>query len=425
MTETTTTTTGGYGPLAGDGSVLATQARWAVDLLGHAGPADDQREHLVPSYWDRYPTGLVPVLDRWRPLGPFTVRAYAAAGHKIWVNLTGATGTRCSLMVNTDRSGLIRVLTVQAEPSIPDLDSWADLDAMLDEPGVTAAALAGRLERQGWVWQYEREADRLMPAGSVYKTYILHALVTALGAGRLSWDEEVTMLPTLRSLPTGEMQDLPDGTRTSVRDTAFNMFARSDNTAATLLLDRVGRAAVEDAVVEAGHSRPELLRPFLSSRELFEIGWGAPDLIRGWAAGDEADRRRLLARIDHPQTVRVEDLRQPAHQAGLDWFMSARDAATVLAELWQAGSSDSTGTLRVILTAYPGVPIERDRWPVSTFKGGSSPGAMMFCWLLEDTDGVPHVLVLRQESADQALLGDGQRLRFVGEQVIHRLLWRR
>lgn len=43
---------------------------------------------------------------------------------------------------------------------------------------------------------------------------------------------------------------------------------------------------------------------------------------------------------------------------------------------------------------------------------------MMFCWLLEDPDGVRFTLVLQQRADDQKLIGDGQFLRGMGGRLI-------
>ena len=111
-----------------------------------------------------------------------------------------------------------------------------------------------------------------------------------------------------------------------------------------------------------------------------------------------------------------------AHPHGLDWFMSARDVARALDELWQATARDATGRLREITSVYPGVAIDREVWPRSLFKGGSTPGVVMFCWLLEDTEGVEHVVVLQQCADRVGVLHDGLPLRRLGDVVIHSLL---
>ena len=72
------------------------------------------------------------------------------------------------------------------------------------------------------------------------------------------------------------------------------MIAISDNTATDLLIDAVGRDAVEAALVTAGHAAPELNRPFLTPRELFVLK--LDDALRSdYLIAAETGRRELLA----------------------------------------------------------------------------------------------------------------------------------
>ncbi|MFF9687591.1 Cpe/LpqF family protein [Streptomyces sp. NPDC014623] len=406
--------------LDGDGSPLGQHTRWAVELLtSQEAPRDeDLSGSFVPVFLARHPQGFAATLEQWRGLGPFTVVDYQPVAHKSWVTLEGPAGVRSTLSLTLDSTGLIRVLHLGAEVVTPPVRAWDDLVRALEQPGVTWSALATRVDGGVTETLYAKDADRPMPNGSSYKLYLMRALAEAVAAGTVRWDDEVTITPALRSLPTGDMQELPDGARVSVRETAYKMIAMSDNTAADLIQDLLGRDTVERAVVDGGHSDPSLLRPFLTSHEVFEIGWGAPELRDEWVASDEAGRRRLLERIAGPMTVRGSDLGPTVHQLGLDWHMSAWDVARVLGALVEDGVRDTSGVVDAVLTAYPGVPIDSARWPRAVFKGGSCPGVMMFCWLLEDPDGVRYTLVLQQRADDQKLIGDGQFLRGMGGRVI-------
>ncbi|MFJ8864706.1 Cpe/LpqF family protein [Streptomyces sp. NPDC102473] len=406
--------------LDADGTPLGRRTRWAVELLtAPEAPAEqDLSGVFVPVFLARHPQGFSATVEQWRGQGPFTVADYQPVAHKSWVTLEGPTGVRSTLSLTLDSSGLIRVLHLGPETVTPPVRTWEDLERALEQPGVTWSALVTRADGGAAGTLYAKDADRPMPNGSSYKLYLMRALAEAVAAGTVRWDDEVTVRPALRSLPTGDMQELPDDSRVPVRETAYKMIAMSDNTAADLIQDLLGRDAVERAVVAGGHSEPALLRPFLTSHEVFEIGWGAPEVRAEWVAADEAGRRRLLERIAGPMTVRGSDLGPTVHRLGLDWHMSAWDVSRVLTALAEDGTADPSGVVDDILTAYPGVPIDSARWPRAVFKGGSCPGVMMFCWLLEDPDGVRYTLVLQQCADDQKLIGDGQFLRGMGGRVI-------
>ncbi|MBQ1092084.1 serine hydrolase [Streptomyces sp. B93] len=406
--------------LAADGSPLGSAARWAVELLtAPALPADEAlAPRFVPAFLARHPRGLAATLAGWRAQGPFTVAEYQPVAHKGWVVLADPAGTRHTLSLTLDSNGLIRVLALQPETVVPEVRSWPELEEALRTDGVEHSFLAARLTPAGPVVLHETAADRPRPTGSAYKLYVLRALLKAVERGEVAWDDEVTVRPELRSLPTGDMQDLPDGTRVTVRETAHKMIAMSDNTAADLIADLVGREAVEDSLADSGHHDPSLLRPFLSSREVFELGWGEARLRQRWAAGDEAARRELLREIARPLTVRGSDLGATVHQLGLDWHMTAYDALRVLQRLREDGDRDASGTVEEIMTTYPGVPVDRERWPRVYFKAGSSPGVMMFCWLLQDRAQDAYVVVLQQAADEQKPIGDGLFLRGLGARVI-------
>lgn len=401
-------------------SPLDIQSRWAFEVLtAPEVPSDESMAgRFVPVFLDRHPHGFAATLDEWRKKGPFALLNYQLVGHKGWLTLAGPKGERYVLTVIVDSNALIRVLTLQAEIVVPEVHSWADVDEALLSPGVTYSVLAARIEQGRTELLHSTAADRAMPTGSAYKLYVMRALVAAIENGELGWDDHVTVRPGLRSLPTGDMQELPDGTQVTVRETAHKMIAMSDNTAADLIADRLGRDALERTVVASGHHDPSLLRPFLLSNEVFQIGWGDPAVLKAWSEGDESARRQLLKDIEGPISVRISDLGETVHHLGVDWRMSASDVLEVLVELVRDSRRDTTGTVESILTAYPGIPIDREKWAKAFFKGGSCPGVMMFCWLLEDHEGVQHVLILQQAAAEQKLIGDGQYLRGLGARVI-------
>ena len=248
-----------YAPVRDDHEALiASRLAWLVDLLTspRAPQVDDPGTHFVQAFLDRHPEGVDALLHRWRGAGPFVAESLSPVAHKGWATLVAHDGSRHTLAMTIDTTGKVRRADVEPEVADGVPRTFADVDALLDDEGVRSSALVARKVDGRWESLYEREADRLMPGGSVYKVYLLLALARALESGTVRWDDELVLGPEHRSLPTGEMQDLPDGTRASVYETAYNMFARSDNTASDLVLDLLGRDAVHDAVAASGHANP-------------------------------------------------------------------------------------------------------------------------------------------------------------------------
>jgi hypothetical protein len=175
------------------------------------------------------------------------------------------------------------------------------------------------------------DPDTPEPFGSVLKLYVLYALGNAVAAGKVRWEQPLTVTAQLKSLPSGVPQYEPDGTQISVLEAATKMIAISDNTATDMLINLVGRSAVEAALTEAGMTNPSVNRPFLTTRETFILTleqW--PTLANRYLAANEAGRRALLANtVDRPPLPDVAAMRELSTRGdmdGLGWFASASDS---------------------------------------------------------------------------------------------------
>ncbi|WP_380168365.1 serine hydrolase [Jannaschia sp. R86511] len=417
--------TADYEPGRGGSAAQAVDSvSWLAGVLANeTAPVERAGDRFVESLLARYDHDLDGMFRRWRAGGPFEVVEVKAALHKGWATLAAPGGERTVLAVTVDTTGKIRRVVLEEDSRAASGLAFDDVDRALGAvDGVESTGYVGRRGPQGWVPLWTRDAHRQMPGGSVFKVYVLLAAVHAVSAGHARWSDLVTVGPTTRSLPTGEMQDLPDGTRATLAQAAFNMFARSDNTASDMVLEHLGREAVEAAAERSSHSAPDLLRPFPTTRELFDIGWGHPNTLAAWALTSARGRRAMLDEHRHPLRIGVTDLTHAAHPLGLDWWMSSQDVVTAMSSLWELAAAAPDGPLPDILAANPGLEVDRERWPRSTFKGGSSPGAVMFAWLLEDPAGIEHAVVLQQRCPEVGVLRDGLALRRLGDTIIHRLL---
>jgi hypothetical protein len=244
-----------------------------------------------------------------------------------------------------------------------------------------------------------RGAEEAAPLGSAFKLYVLFALAQEIDAGRVSWGDELVVDDTVRSLPSGELQDEPNGTVVTVREAALGMISISDNTATDMLIHLLGRDRIEQAVADAGHHDPSLLSPFLTTRELFQIGWGDPALRERWDA-DPSARRALVDEIaeraiDDAEIVVGGD---PIWPDELGWFASPSD----LVRVHQALHMLDDDSIDEILTANPGV--RAPGWDSVAFKGGSSLGVLTGSWLLEK-DGDTYAAVIQTSTEAPAGLG--------------------
>lgn len=119
--------------------------------------------------------------------------------------------------------------------------------------------------------------DELFPLASVIKLPVLVALYEEVLAGRAELGERVTYRSASKVPGSGVLKDLDDGATFTVRDLAVLMMTVSDNTAAELLTERLGKPRIEAAM--ARYELPTIRMPFGVRALLYEIAgldWSLP-----------------------------------------------------------------------------------------------------------------------------------------------------
>ena len=232
-----------------------------------------------------------------------------------------------------------------------------------------------------------QDDETLMPLASVFKLYVLGALVEAVNAGGITWDDPVTIRDELDSLGGPTAEEKP-GTTLPVRQLALWMIRESDNTATDHLMDLVGRDAVEQIQLEMGHSQPTANVPFPTTREVTILWWSESDVGERYNAAGTSERRAILedevASLPFPASA-LETLVIPYQSIG--WLGTAGDACRAL--VWLMEDDEA----RAILTNRPLSP-NPDVWPVLGFKGGSGPGIATAAWWMQAGGGQTYVAVV-------------------------------
>ena len=255
---------------------------------------------------------------------------------------------RCRSCVFVDGQGLIGGVSTNPIPASP--TTWDGVDSMLRSVAPQVRLLVAEVTDGSCRPLHAIDPTTTAPVGSVLKLYVLAALGTAVKSGTVSWTQQLTVTPELKSLPSGVLQDRPDGTRVSVQDVATGMISISDNTATDMLIHQLGRPAVEAELHAAGMVDPSRNEPFLSTRETFILALramadsgralhrrrpgGPPDAAghrRGPGAATQpeaaqaltsrrASRRDRLVRLGRGHLPRLHPARRPgrAARAGAD-----------------------------------------------------------------------------------------------------------
>ncbi len=230
------------------------------------------------------------------------------------------------------------------------------------------------------------DADAPMAVGSAFKLAILDALRAKIEARKAQWTDVVRLEARNKSLPSGELHRWPDQAPLTLHTAAALMISQSDNTATDVLLEYVGRAAVEKLAPTSV--------PFLSTRDAFVLkGQSHRALLARWRAGDAAARRAMLPEL--AKTALDEDFgAEPT--IDVEWMFSARKLCELLAR------TKSLDVTRI----NPGLASKKD-WDVVAYKGGSEPGVLELTTWVEKGDA-KHCVVTTWNDATKEV--DGAKL---------------
>jgi beta-lactamase class A len=331
------------------------------------------------------PASLTGVLSQDPAHDPTALIAVAAFG-----------GTQLEVSISVDGAGLISGLGLT--PYQPPPASWAQVDRDLAALAPDTSLLAARVSPgRGCTPVHQVAASTAGPLASMFKLFVLGALAHQIAAGRVSWNQELTVTDALKStgeIGPGLLQNDPAGTRVSVRQTALQMISISDNTAADMLIHLVGRPAVQ-AQDRQWSAHAALNVPFLTTRELFLLKYIHPALASQYLRLAPGRRAAFLASAVDPLPVGLSQAQlqslataSPTDIDTLEWFASPDDICRAFAGLQQLAAQPALAILGSILSANNGgIGLDPAQWPTVWFKGGSEPGVLTLGYLATNSKG--------------------------------------
>ncbi|MEH3090345.1 MAG: Cpe/LpqF family protein [Microbacterium arborescens] len=387
---------------------VGSQARWVLDEINADEPTSttDLEARVAPVVLEELTTtGLQDVVTQLQAAAPWTVTGYEGDDTRARVTIESSQVTY-DMTISIDADELINGLFFgPPQPDRTPAASWDELRTQVEQAPFEASLRVTGAD--GTVLESAGSSEA-GPIGSIFKLWVLGAVVDAIDAGGLAWDDELTIDGRVRSIPSGELQDLPDGSTVTVREAADKMIAISDNTATDALIQAVGRGAVEAAMSAMGHSDPASNIPFLTTREMAWFLFGDDDLRALWAnaAGDGEARRALLERVPSgvPDLARFPGA-APGWSEGIDWFATHDDLVAAHLALQQRAATEAGAPVRDILSANPGIEFD-DAWTYVGFKGGSSIGVLAGSWYLEREGLEPVVLTILARADDAQSLAN-------------------
>ena len=316
---------------------------------------------------------------------------------------------RAQVALTVDGRGLISRLGIGPASTAPVPATWAGVDAAVRSVAPQVRLLVADVSNGSCQPVHSIDPAAAAPLGSAFKLYVLDALGTAVAAGTVRWNQPLTVTAQLKSLPSGDLQNEPDGTRISVQDTAAKMISISDNTAAGMLINLLGLPAVETALSTTGMASPALDRPFLTTREMFILKLSQwPAMANRYIAANEAGRRALLASTVDPAPLPAVAAAQawttPRDINSIEWFASADDicrAYTALAALARRPGLSPIG--QVLSLNDGGLQLDPAQWKTTWFKGGSEPGVLTLAYLATTRTGHSYVVTVLAENPSQPI----------------------
>ena len=317
--------------------------------------------------------------------------------------------SRAQIALTVDSRGLISALRIGPATTAPTPATWAGVDAAVRSVAPRVRLLVANVSNGSCQPVHSIDPAAAAPLGSAFKLYVLDALGSAVASGKVHWNQQLTVTAQLKSLPSGQLQNEPDGTRISVQDTAAKMISISDNTAANMLINLVGRPAVEAALATTGMADPALDRPFLTTREMFILKldqW--PALAKRYIAANEPGRRALLAgTIDQaplPAVAAAQAWTMPRDINSVEWFASADDICRVYASLAVLARRPGLSAVGQVLSLNDGgLQLDPAQWQTTWFKGGSEPGVLSLAYLATTRTGQSYVVTVLAEDPSQPI----------------------
>lgn len=304
-------------------------------------------------------------------------------------------GDRIQMLLGTRSIPPYQIDELRATPISPEIAGGLTADAVDERLQQTGTAHWGIFEVVDdiCVPLAGAEVDTPAPVNRVFDLWVLVALAEAIDAGEVSFDERFAVDDDLKSSLDGQIGVTAAGTEIPLGRHAELMVSIQDNSAADHLIARLGRDAVEEAMVTAGVADPALNRPFLTTREFFVLKFSALSRsIDDYLALDTDGRRTYLDDQLAGVSVLEAGLDGPGWDAPVlvtevEWFASPSDLCRTQVHLADLASRPGLEGVAAALGLNPGVPLDEAAWMGFQFKSGSELGVFAATWLLARADG--------------------------------------
>lgn len=141
---------------------------------------------------------------------------------------------------------------------------WANMEASVRKKIAAFRGEVGLVIRDlGTGWTIQIEPDKVFPSASMVKIPIMAACLEAQREGRLSLDDRMTLKRSDKTTGSGLLRRNRSGSVFTVDRLVELMVTHSDNTAANMLIDRLGFDYLKGVFREMGLERTNLVRKMM------------------------------------------------------------------------------------------------------------------------------------------------------------------
>jgi beta-lactamase class A len=258
------------------------------------------------------------------------------------------------------------------KPPIPKVANLAAaIEAFKPLPGKVSI-----LVKQGDRIRASLNPDESLGVGSAFKLAVLNVVKSQIAAKKITWSTIVPLQSAYKSLPSGRLQDWPEGTVLTVQTLAAMMISESDNTATDHLIQLVGRENIE-AITPKN-------TPFLMTRELFQLkAKSNAAILQRYRQANLPERRKILQSLaQQPLPNGAEFGTAQVKALDLEWFFTPKELCQLIDRL----------TDLPLMGIQPGIAPPKN-WQKIAYKGGSEGGVLNFTTAVQAKNGEKYCVV--------------------------------
>lgn len=263
-----------------------------------------------------------------------------------------------------DRNNLITSI-VFADVIVKD-DSFKKVREALNKlPGEISA----EVRRKDGKEMFTYNSDKPLAIASSFKIFVLRALEDSIQRGELGWGDIIKLKDEYRSYPSGILQDWPNGTPITIATLASLMISASDNTAADILTNILGKETIEKYLTKNG--------PFLTTKEVFLLKSYIPAYkLNDYLRGDRNRKQEILKSISLKNVAfdnLIDNFNEPRYIDKIEWFATTTEICDAAFAIQN----------KDIMAINPGVIRKNNKWTYVGYKGGSESGVLQLTQILK------------------------------------------